>query len=194
MSPRALGVGVPVPRLSTVLDPLHLWSRTAQARDAAADAAGRVVVTAVDRAAGSPRTADVMAVVVRSPLPARAVSDIVDVLLERGVAEQIAERILAGPEIDRLLGALFESPRVAELADLLVNRVLESEELWLIVDRVAQSPAVTTVITQQGAGFANQMADEVAERSRRADDRLERRARRLLRRRTTGVAAPPVTG
>jgi hypothetical protein len=52
-----------------------------------------------------------------------------------------------------------------------------------VVDEVARSPAVTEAIAHQGAGFADQVAGELGERSRRADARLERVARRLLRRR-----------
>jgi hypothetical protein len=45
-----------------------------------------------------------------------------------------------------------------------------------------RSPAVTAAITQQSVGFADQVAGELGERSRQADARLERIARRLLRR------------
>jgi hypothetical protein len=138
-----------------------------------------------------------------TPLPRH----VADQLLAGGVAEQIAERVVAGPELDRLLTTALDSPRMAALAeraldsdgmdrlvgqvldsrlvDASVARVLASDELWLVVDEVAQSPAVTAAITQQGRGFATQVAGEVGQRSRRADARLERAARKLLRR------APP---
>ena len=54
--------------------------------------------------------------------------------------------------------------------------------MWALIDVIAQSPAVTDAITQQGAGFADQVAAEVRERSRSLDARLERGAWRLLRR------------
>jgi hypothetical protein len=54
---------------------------------------------------------------------------------------------------------------------------------------LAQSPAVTEAITQQGAGFADQVAGEMRKRSRDVDARLERGARRLFRRRRPEV--PP---
>jgi hypothetical protein len=63
-----------------------------------------------------------------------------------------------------------------------VDRLLESEDLWLLVEEIARSPAVTEAITQQSMGFADQVADGVRGRSRRADDWLERAARRALRR------------
>jgi hypothetical protein len=63
-----------------------------------------------------------------------------------------------------------------------VARLLESEDLWLLVDEVARSPSVTEAISHQGVGFAEQMAGVVRARSRTADARVERLARRVLRR------------
>jgi hypothetical protein len=125
-----------------------------------------------------------------TPLP----QHVADRLLAEGVAEQVAERVLEGPELERLVAAVLESPgmiRVVEqvldsrLVDESVARVLASEELWLLVDEIVRSPAVTAAITQQGAGFAEQVVDAVGERSRRADAWLERATRRVLHR------APP---
>jgi hypothetical protein len=81
--------------------------------------------------------------------------------------------------MERLVAQILDS----RLIDASVARVLAGDELWLIVDEVAQSPAVTQAITHQSASFADQVAIEIGERSRRADDRLERGARRLFRRR-----------
>lgn len=136
----------------------------------------------------------------------RAVSD----LLERGVVAA-----LASPSAERLVVAALESPGAERLVDRVVNnqsserlvahviesrlvdeavaRLLESEDLWILVDEVARSPAVTDAITQQSLGFADQVAGVVRGRSRSADERLERMARRLLRRAPDGAApAPPV--
>ena len=74
---------------------------------------------------------------------------------------------------------MFESP----LLDQVVARLLASPELWNLVDEVARSPSVTEAITQQGFGFADQVAGEVRDRSRTADAVVERTTRRLLRRR-----------
>jgi hypothetical protein len=136
--------------------------------------------------------------VLDTPLP----EHVADRLLAGGVAEQIAERVVTGPEIDRLLEAALDSPRAAELVertldsrlvDVAVARVLVSEELWLLVDEIASSPAVTAAITQQSAGFVDQVAGELGERSRRADARLERLARRLLHRPPPPAdGAPPI--
>jgi len=97
--------------------------------------------------------------------------------------DQIARRIERGPELERIAERLLAGP----LLDKAIDRLLESEELWVLIDQVAQSPAVTDAIGQQGAGLADQVAGEVRARSERADARVERIARRLLRR---GVIPP----
>jgi hypothetical protein len=75
----------------------------------------------------------------------------------------------------------------SRLVDEAVQRVLDGEELWLVVDEIAKSPAVTEAIGRQSLSFADQVAGQVRNRSRSADARLEQAARRVLRRR----AAPP---
>jgi len=143
-----------------------------------------------------------------------------DRLLEAGLAEQLAQRFLAGPELERMVALVLESDRVEaslaaalESADLerLITRVVESrlieetvtrlvdetaarlpesQALWALIDEVAQSPAVTDAIAQQGLGLADEVAGEVRDRSRAADVWLERAARRVLRRRTPGAGTP----
>jgi hypothetical protein len=170
--------------LRTIADPFGLWGRGARA---GAEAAGDLALDLLERGLASPRAAAAFDAVLASPLAAHA-----------------ARRVLAGPEVDRLLATLLESPRIAELCeralesdgterlaalvldsrlvDASVARVLASDELWVVVEEIAQSPAVTAAITQQGAGFADQVAEEVGRRTRRADARLERLARRMLHR------------
>jgi hypothetical protein len=91
--------------------------------------------------------------------------------------------------MERTVGQVIES----RLLDQVVNRLLESEEMWLLVDEIAQSPAVTDAITQQSLGFADEVADEVNVRTRRADVIAERIARRVLRRRPRVEPPPPAT-
>ena len=83
------------------------------------------------------------------------------------------------PAVERAIASVFES----KLLDQIVDRLLASPELWKVVDEVARSPAVTEAITHQGFGFADQVAGEVRDRSRTADAVVERTTRRLLRRR-----------
>lgn len=120
--------------------------------------------------------------VLASRLGAEAVDRLLDSeLAKRAIAravERIADEMGEGPTLD--------SPAM----DRLVARLLESEELWLVVDEIAQSPAVTEAITRQSVSFADQVAGQVRDRSRSADARLERAARRVLRRPPNGPEAP----
>ena len=74
---------------------------------------------------------------------------------------------------------MFES----RLLDQVVARLLAGPELWRVVDEVARSPAVIEAMAAPGLGFADQVAGEVRDRSRTADAVVERTTRRLLRRR-----------
>ena len=74
----------------------------------------------------------------------------------------------------------------SKLLDEAVQRLLEGEELWLVVNEIAQSPAVTEAITRQSIGFADQVAGGVRGGTRSADAWLERAARRALRRPPAG--------
>jgi hypothetical protein len=114
---------------------------------------------------------------------------VVDRLLADGIVEQTVGRLLDGPELERVVGTVLESPAIerlvgqaieSRLADQAVARLLDSEELWLLVGEIAESPAVTEAITQQGFGFADEVAGGMRARSRNADAWLERTARRAL--------------
>jgi hypothetical protein len=124
-------------------------------------------------------------------LASRLAREGVDRVIGSTLVEQTATRVLEGPELERVIEQALESPamervvgRVIEsrLLDEAVDRLLESEELWVLVEEIARSPAVTDAITQQSAGFADQVAGGVRARSRTADDWVERVVRRALRR------------
>ena len=97
------------------------------------------------------------------------------------------ETAMAGDAAQRLVDTLFDSG----LIDRVFGRLLASDALWHMIDEIAASPAVTAAISQQGLGFADQMGDEVRERSRKADDWVERAARRLIHRAPRPLPAEP---
>jgi hypothetical protein len=117
--------------------------------------------------------------------------ELLDRALDSPRVTALAERVLDSDGMERLVAQMLES----RLLDASLERILASERLWLVVEEVAQSPAVTAAITHQGAGFADQLADEVGERSRRADLWMERLARRLVHRAANpnDPAADPLT-
>jgi len=87
----------------------------------------------------------------------------------------------------QLIDSLFDSG----LLDHFFERLLASESLWNLIDEIAGSPAVTAAISQQGLGFADQVGDQVRDRSRKADDLMERAARRLVGRQPRALPAEP---
>jgi hypothetical protein len=112
-----------------------------------------------------------------------------DRVLESAFADDFLDRVIArvadSPDVERLVRGLVDS----RLVDAVLLQLLESEGLWVLVEEVVQSPTVTNAISQQGVGFANQMAGVMRDRSRSADDRLERLARRFTRRAARAQAA-----
>jgi hypothetical protein len=130
------------------------------------------------------------------------------------VQRRAVDRVLDSPELERVMVEVVESRRVqtalevaisseaanrlvdsffdSGMFDRLVERLLESEGLWHLVDEIAQSPAVMAAVSQQGLTFADQVGDQVRDRSRRADDWVERAAWRIIRRRNR--PAPDPTG
>lgn len=119
-------------------------------------------------------------------------------VLASQMAQEVARAVIRAPLLDVIVDELAQARVVERLADQLVTeevldevvaRLLATDELWVLVDVVASSPAVTEAIGQQGLGFADQVADVVRGRTRTADARLERMARRALRRRARSDGA-----
>ena len=156
----------------------------ALARNAAED----TVLWTFDRLLASRVANELVDTLLASGIVERAV----DQAFRDGIAEAVTDRLLDGPELERIADQVVDSPatervvgRVMEsrLVDDAVAKLLESDELWVMVDEIASSPAVTEAIGRQSIGFADQVAGVVRDRSANADDRVERAARRLLRRR-----------
>jgi hypothetical protein len=103
-------------------------------------------------------------------------------LVRYAVVERVVERLLADGIVEHTIDRVLDGPELERVADRAVARILDSEELWLVVEVIAGSPAVTDAIAHQGAGFADEVAGRMRTRSRNADAWLERAARRALRR------------
>lgn len=107
--------------------------------------------------------------------------------LESDGAAQLIDSVFDSGLIDRFLAGLVDSGAL----DRFFDRMLASEGLWNLIDEIAGSPAVTAAISQQGLGFADQVGDQVRERSRKADDWMERAARRLIGRQARALPPEP---
>src|SRR5580704_1585350 len=130
----------------------------------AATATLRPVVGVVDAAAGAGLRLQRRAV--DRVLESDELERVVIVAVNSAHIQEALRLALESDGAARLVDSLFESG----LIDRLFERLLESEA----------SPAVTAAISQQGLGFADQVGDDVRARSRKADDWMERAARRLI--------------
>jgi hypothetical protein len=150
---------------------VHLASTTTlRAFDAVLDSP--LTEAAVDRVLASRLAEHVVATVLRGPLIDAAIA------AAAPRAEAIADRAIDSAAAERLVARVIEG----RLLDAAVARLLESEDLWILVDEIARSPAVTDAIGHQSIGLADEVTGVVRRRSLRADARLENAARRVLRR------------
>jgi hypothetical protein len=105
------------------------------------------------------------------------------------------KRVLDSPAAERVATQLVQSrvvqDAIAQVVEDTVDRLRDSPAMWTLLDEIMHSPAVAEAIAQQGMGFADQVGDEVRERSRTVDDKLERAAWRLLRRRPRPATEAP---
>ncbi len=120
-------------------------------------------------------------------LDSEEIDRIVITTLDSERLQTTVRRALESDGAQRIVDALFDSG----LLDRVFQRLGESESLWRLVDEIAQSPAVLAAVSQQGLGFADQVGDEVRSRSRRADDWLERAARRFAHRPSNSLPSGP---
>ncbi|HEX5193837.1 MAG TPA: hypothetical protein VFW09_13625 [Solirubrobacteraceae bacterium] len=148
----------------------------------------------------------------------RPLSGMIDAAADAGIGleRRAVDRVLESDEVERVLIAVINSTRMqlalqralasdgarrlvdtvfdSGLVDRLLERLLASDSLWHVIDEIAGSPAIAAAVSQQGLGFADQVGDEVRERSRKADDWVERAARRLTHRPPRVAPAGPDVG
>jgi hypothetical protein len=123
-------------------------------------------------------------------LESNSVKSLVDKLFDSGLLDQVITRMFDTGLFDRVVAQMFESG----VFDRILERLLASDGLWHLVDEIAASPTVTAAISQQGLGFADQVTDQMRDRSRKADDWLERAARRLAHRPPRALPPEPEPG
>ena len=98
------------------------------------------------------------------------VTALFDQALQAGLAEQIADRLLA-PDV-------LDSPVLLEITD----RVMASEEMQRVIAHIASSPELRTAMAEQSSGLAEEMVAGVRQRTVSMDDVAERTVRGWLRR------------
>ena len=127
-------------------------------------------------------------------------------LIEHHVIERVAEGMVEtaaedGFDPDRLkqlVDRIRQSPELQDwvagdegrqLTSTLTRQLVESAAFKQALKDVLSSPEVRAALTSQAAGFGIEFTEAVRRRSRLADERLEGRARRLLRRHVDGQSA-----
>ena len=150
-----------------LLSPSSVGRRAQAVADSLTHATEEIVLRALERG---------LDVALRGPL----VDAFARNLVRYRVIQRIADPLVEADAIEDVGRPLVEHMMDSDFVDEVVERLLESEQLWVLVDEIASSPAVTDAISHQGVGFADQMAGAVRDRSRHADARLERVARRML--------------
>ena len=98
------------------------------------------------------------------------VTALFDQALQAGLAEQIADRLLA-PDV-------LDSPLLLQITD----RVMASEEMQRVIAHIASSPELRTAMAEQSSGLAEEMVAGVRQRTVSMDDVAERTVRGWLRR------------
>lgn len=151
--------------------------------EAAAGAGLSLERRAVDRVLDSDELERVVIVAINSTHIQAALKQ----ALESDGATQLIDTLFNSGLIDRFLAGLVDSGTL----DRFFDRLMTSDGLWHLIDEVAGSPAVTAAVSQQGLGFADQVGDQVRDRSRKADDWMERAARRLIGRQPRVLPAEP---
>jgi hypothetical protein len=136
-----------------------------------------LLLAALDALLLSPTTGEAVDRILASGLARRAVDGAL-------AADGVLESALDSPAMERLVVRAIEG----QLLNEAVERLLQSDELWLMVDEIARSPSVTEAITRQSASFVDEVAGGVRVRSRRADDLVESRVRRAFRRKQRAQA------
>ena len=125
--------------------------------------------------------------VVERVLASPAVDGVITKVLDSPSTDRIVTQVLASPGLERLIVTVMESRLVADLTD----HVVHSPELQRVVTAVSQSPELRSAIAESSASLAGEVADQVRAKTVVADDRAERVARRLLRRKPVPRMGPP---
>jgi hypothetical protein len=151
-------------------------------------ASAAIGATAVARAAARPAGA-ALREGMRTP-PGQAVRAEAHALLVNLDAAGRKDIARARAEIDRALDRAIDSVTAdavsSQRTSRAIERLLESDDLWRIVDRIASSPEVLNAIASASAGLTGVVADEARRRTVTADEFAERIARRVLRRAPRG--------
>jgi uncharacterized RDD family membrane protein YckC len=108
--------------------------------------------------------------------------------VESEAVERALVRVLQGPLVEEAVNGALESESIkralvealdSEMVDELWRRMLASEETQRLIERIAEAPELRAAISAQSVGFVEDVSHTIADSTRRADDLMERLARRI---------------
>ena len=159
-------------RASAVADPLVADGHTVvgRAQRAVEDALRRVIAETLD--------SGMLDAAVERALSSGAARRVVTIVINHPATDELLANTLDSPAADRFAARLMDS----RFLDELTSRLLESDELRRLVAHISTSPEMRAALSQQTAGFAQDVTTGVRTRAVTADDAVEHAARSLLRR------------
>lgn len=159
------------PRIA--LGPVRAASRTG--RGVLADETER----AIDAALGGPLPEMVGRALVEQRVVERMVVEMLDTAANReDGADGTVEQLLRSPALERWVA----SDEAAGLAEAVADRVVRSPAFRRAVAEMLSSPEIRRALTETAGGFGEDAAVASRRKARLADDRVEARVHRLLRR------------
>ena len=159
-------------RAAGVTDPLVADGR------AVVELTRRAIENAVGRIASDALDSRALDAAVERVLSSGAARRVVTIVINHPATDELLANALDGQGIDRVIGRVMDS----RLLDQLTSRLLESEEFGRVLRHVTTSPELRAALSQQTAGFAEDLTVGVRARTVTADDTVEKAARSLLRR------------
>jgi hypothetical protein len=159
-------------RAASVTDPLIADGR------AVVELTRRTIENAVGRIASDALDSRALDAAVERVLSSGAARRVVTIVINHPATDELLANALDGQGIDRVIGRVMDS----RLLDQLTSRLLESEEFGRVLRHVTSSPELRAALSQQTAGFAEDLTLGVRSRTVTADDTVEKAARSLLRR------------
>jgi uncharacterized RDD family membrane protein YckC len=97
--------------------------------------------------------------------------EIVQAAVKHNVIERVAAELVRSGALDRAVNDALASSHTTELTE----RILQSDQMRLVIREAAASPEVRAALTQQTAGFADELSAGIRTRAVRLDDRIGRR-------------------
>ena len=169
---RAPGVGWIVSKGSAqVADGARATRAYGEARleDAAGEVLGsRGVERAVERAFAGPLPEHVANAAVEQRVVQRMVAEVLASVDMQAAITDALERERAEGRLEQIVGEAARS----QAADEIAQRVVSSPELQRLIEELIASDAVRTALARQSASFGSEVADALRHRAQRFDDRI----------------------